>query len=102
MLNIAALVSAYQARQATPSATLQSLLDQIAASTLNSFISVDADAAMRAAAAADQAYAGKAAAPGALCGIPVAIKDLIDVAGMRTPMRPEENTFELQSPTHKS
>jgi len=90
MLNIAALASAYRTRQAVPSATLQSLLDQIAASPLNSFVSVDAEAVMRAGAAADQAYANKAAARGALCGIPVAIKDLIDVAGMRTTMGSEQ------------
>ena len=90
MLNIAALASAYRTHQASPSATLRALLDQIAASQLNSFISVDADAVMRAAVAADQAYAGQAAAPGALCGIPVAVKDLIDVAGMRTTMGSEQ------------
>ncbi len=85
MLTIAALASAYRTRQTTPSATLRDLLDRIAASPLNSFISVDPETVMRQAADADAAFAGGAPA-GALHGIPVAVKDLIDVAGMRTTM----------------
>src|SRR5690606_10062120 len=85
MLTIAALASAYRARQTTPSATLRDLLDRIAASPLNCFISVDPETVMRQAADADAAFAG-GAATGALHGIPVAVKDLIDVAGMPTTM----------------
>ncbi|PAX93344.1 amidase, partial [Bordetella pertussis] len=53
MLTIAALASAYRTRQTTPSATLRDLLDRIAASPLNSFISVDPETVMRQAADAD-------------------------------------------------
>ncbi|CFP15565.1 amidase [Bordetella pertussis] len=73
MLTIAALASAYRTRQTTPSATLRDLLDRIAASPLNSFISVDPETVMRQAADADAAFAGGAPA-GALHGIPVAVK----------------------------
>ncbi|MFQ6690095.1 amidase, partial [Bordetella pertussis] len=57
MLTIAALASAYRTRQTTPSATLRDLLDRIAASPLNSFISVDPETVMRQAADVDAAFA---------------------------------------------
>jgi amidase len=50
---------------------------------LNAIVTLDRDAALDAADAADRALAG-GAEPGPLHGLPIAIKDLEDVAGMRT------------------
>jgi len=62
-------------------------LEKIAAENeeLRTFISVAADEALREAEAADQARAKAVdSGAGALWGVPLAIKDLIDVRGMRT------------------
>jgi amidase len=50
---------------------------------LNAIVTLDAELGLRAAAAADAAL-GRDEAPGALHGLPMAIKDLEDTAGMRT------------------
>jgi amidase len=50
---------------------------------LNAIVTLDADLALRGAAAADRALAGPGD-PGPLHGLPIAIKDLEDTAGMRT------------------
>jgi amidase len=60
-------------------------LDRIAAvnPVLNAIVTLDPDAALAGADAADRALAA-GAPPGPLHGLPIAIKDLLDVAGMRT------------------
>jgi amidase len=50
---------------------------------LNAIVTLDADGARRAAAEADRSLAA-GAAPGLLHGLPIAVKDLVDTAGMRT------------------
>src|SRR4051812_10905468 len=50
---------------------------------LNAIFTLDTELALRGAAAADRARSGERT-PGALHGLPIAIKDLEDTAGMRT------------------
>lgn len=86
MYNIRELAHAYRAGDTCPSAVLQGFLDKIENNKrLNVFISVDPDQVMREARHADALLsAPKQSLP--LLGIPIAVKDLIDVAGMRTTM----------------
>ncbi len=51
--------------------------------TLNAFVAVDGDAAIKAAAAVD-ALVASGEDPGALAGIPIGVKDLEDAVGFRT------------------
>jgi Asp-tRNA(Asn)/Glu-tRNA(Gln) amidotransferase A subunit family amidase len=70
----------------TAQAAVRACLDQIHAtdSDLHAFISIAGDEALRAAEELDTARANGADCSGALWGVPVAVKDLIDVRGMRT------------------
>ena len=72
-------------RQVSSVEITEAVLDRIdrTQSTLNAFITVDRAAAMEAAQAADGAV-GRGDALGALHGIPVSIKDIINTAGLRT------------------
>lgn len=86
MYNIRELAHAYRAGDTCPSIVLQDFLDRIENSKrLNAFISVDPNRVMQEARNADALLsAPKQSLP--LLGIPIAVKDLIDVAGMRTTM----------------
>ena len=69
----------------SPVAYVTAVLDAIAASqkTLNAFVTICRDEALSAARSAEQAV--KTGRPlGPLHGVPVSIKDLVDVAGLRT------------------
>lgn len=75
---------AFRSGEAGPSALTEYLLDRIAGSAAsNIFISVTGDRARREAAEASRRYAG-ARPLGPLDGVPIAWKDLFDVAGSRT------------------
>jgi aspartyl-tRNA(Asn)/glutamyl-tRNA(Gln) amidotransferase subunit A len=79
------IARAIAARELSPGEVLESVLERIAAvdPTLGAFITVDADGARRAAQGAERQLA--AGAPvGPLHGVPVAVKDLEDTAGLRT------------------
>ena len=89
MLDISKVISSYRAGLTTPTQSVSALLDAIAASGLNTFISVDQDSAMAAAGHSDRVLE-KGGTLGRLHGVPIAIKDLIDVAGMRTTMGSEQ------------
>ncbi|WP_128433631.1 amidase [Streptomyces cyaneus] len=68
-----------------PSSHVAELLDRITEGTPegSAFVSVDRDSAMAAARRADLAYRS-ARVPPPLCGVPVSVKDLLDVAGLPT------------------
>jgi aspartyl-tRNA(Asn)/glutamyl-tRNA(Gln) amidotransferase subunit A len=75
-MSVAALKARLEARELSPREAVQHYLERIEANAdLNAYISVRADEAL---AEAD------AAPPGPLHGVPVAVKDVIDVAGSRT------------------
>ncbi|HYX86977.1 MAG TPA: amidase family protein [Gaiellales bacterium] len=79
-----ALRDAYRAGELSPVEVARETLARIEAvdPRLNAFVTVTADLALEQAAAAERAYADGGAGP--LAGIPVSIKDLVDVAGIRT------------------
>jgi aspartyl-tRNA(Asn)/glutamyl-tRNA(Gln) amidotransferase subunit A len=77
--------AAYAARRLSPVELTQALLDRIAAHDrhLNAFIRVDAEAALDAARHAEkEMFAGRTR--GRLHGVPIGIKDIIDIAGQPT------------------
>jgi aspartyl-tRNA(Asn)/glutamyl-tRNA(Gln) amidotransferase subunit A len=83
--SIAALGTAYRNGSTSPIEVVRGLLDRIAKldPTLNSFITVlEAESIAQAESAARELRAGRDRGP--LHGVPVAIKDLIDVAGIPT------------------
>jgi aspartyl-tRNA(Asn)/glutamyl-tRNA(Gln) amidotransferase subunit A len=84
-LSATEIAQAYAAKTLTPRQLLSDLLTRIQAldPKLNAFIHLDADGAMADAARADQEIAaGRSRGP--LHGVPVGIKDIIDVAGLPT------------------
>jgi amidase len=72
-------------RAASSREVVQAHLDRIAAvnPVLNAIVTLDPELALAGADAADRALAA-GAEPGPLHGLPIAVKDLLDVAGMRT------------------
>ncbi len=84
-LSAAQAADAFAARTLSPVELLQALLARIERldPTLHAFIRLDAEAAMDAARAAEQEIA-KGRVRGPLHGVPVGVKDIIDVAGLPT------------------
>ena len=84
-LGVAEAAKAIAAKDLSPVELMKALLDRIANldPQLNAFIRLDGEAAMEAAKAAEaEATAGRLRGP--LHGVPVGIKDIIDVAGLPT------------------
>jgi aspartyl-tRNA(Asn)/glutamyl-tRNA(Gln) amidotransferase subunit A len=85
MHSIMELRKAYRDRKLSPVEVISSLLAKIEASPVNAYITVMAEDAMQRAVQAERdIMAGKALGP--LHGVPVAVKDLVHVAGTRTTM----------------
>ena len=81
-MSVAALASRLRAGELSPREAVQHYLDRIAAldPTVNAYTSVQADAALEEA----RELEGSSGARGPLWGVPVAVKDVIDVAGVTT------------------
>jgi amidase len=79
------LATAIRAGEVTCVEVMRAHLGRIEAvnPALNAIVTLDGDLALRQAAAADRAVGGDRA-PGPLHGLPIAVKDLEDTAGMRT------------------
>lgn len=85
IISAQALIELYARGEVRPSAHVAEIIDRIEAdiSESSAFVSVDRAGALTAAHLADEGYrAGQA--KGTLCGVPVSVKDLLDVAGMPT------------------
>ena len=79
-MSAAALAERLRARELSPREAVETYLARIeAAAGLNAFISVRAEEALAEADALERAPAG-----GPLHGVPIAVKDVIDVAGIPT------------------
>lgn len=84
-LSIAALGEAYRRRSVSPVEVVSATLDRIAATdpVIGAFVDVARDAAVAEAHAVEQVFRD-GGEPGPLGGIPVGVKDLVDVAGSPT------------------
>ncbi len=81
---VAGLIAGLRARKYSATELAQGLLERMQRSqpTLNAFISIEAESALAAAAAADRALASGSAPP--LTGVPIAHKDIFCATGSRT------------------
>lgn len=84
-MSVAELGAAYRSGSLTATVAVQALLERISATepTLHAWVEVLADRAMEAAAKADSDLAA-GIDRGPLHGVPVGIKDIVDVAGVQT------------------
>jgi Asp-tRNA(Asn)/Glu-tRNA(Gln) amidotransferase A subunit family amidase len=78
------LLEAYRRRERSPVEVVRQTLERAEAADrqVNAFVTLTPELALEQAAAAERAYAEGSA--GALAGVPVTIKDLLDVVGVRT------------------
>ena len=83
-MSAAELIESYRRRERSPVEVARDALDRIERlqPRVNAFVTVTGELALEQAAAAERAYADGTAGP--LAGVPVTIKDLLDVAGVRT------------------
>lgn len=84
-LSLAEVASRIRRRELGAEEVTRTMLDRVAAlqPRLNAFITVTAESALAAARAADAALA-RGGGGGPLCGVPIALKDLYETAGVRT------------------
>ncbi|HEV8155190.1 MAG TPA: amidase family protein, partial [Gaiellales bacterium] len=83
-MSVAELIESYRRRERSPVEVARDALDRIERlqPRVNAFVTVTGDLALEQAAAAERAYADATAGP--LAGVPITIKDLLDVTGVRT------------------
>lgn len=83
--SVAELGAAYRARTLSPVEVVTACLERIAATdpVVGAFVHVAAEAALAEARAAERVF-GAGGEPGPLAGVPVGVKDLLDVAGSPT------------------
>jgi aspartyl-tRNA(Asn)/glutamyl-tRNA(Gln) amidotransferase subunit A len=83
-VNVLDLLDAYRRRERSPVEVVRETLQRAddADRELHAFVTLTPDMALEQAAAAERAYADGSAGP--LAGVPITIKDLLDVAGVRT------------------
>src|SRR2546427_7722366 len=79
------LAAAIARRKVSPVEAVQAVLDAIdTTKTLNAWVTVDGDAALKSARAAERAATKRGARLGPLHGVPFGVKDLVITKGMRT------------------
>lgn len=85
-LSAADLTLAYARGRLSPVEVVRELLARIDTldGGLHAFLALDADGALSAARAAERAWRDRAGRPPLLCGVPVTVKDTIEIAGMPT------------------
>lgn len=78
------ILERFRAAALRPSELLDRVLERIDEldPVLGAFVTLDREGAARQAAAADERWAGGTA--GSLCGVPLSVKDIVDVAGLPT------------------
>ena len=83
-VTIRQIVESFRAAELRPSELLRRVLDRIDEldPVLGAFVTLDREGAARQAAVADERWARGAGGP--LCGVPISVKDIIDVAGLPT------------------
>lgn len=83
-LSATAVVAAVRARQVTATRVAEAFLDRTARlePALNTYVTLDAEGALRSASEVDQKIAA-GQDPGPLAGLPVSVKDLVAVGGLR-------------------
>jgi aspartyl-tRNA(Asn)/glutamyl-tRNA(Gln) amidotransferase subunit A len=83
-VSVAGLLDAYRRRERSPVDVTEEMLERVEAlpGRLRAFVTVTADLARGQAADAERAHADGTAGP--LAGVPITIKDLLDVAGVPT------------------
>ena len=85
-MTTAGLIESFRRRERSPVEVARGTIERIEAvdGRLNAFVTPTPDLALAQAAAAERAHAAGTAGP--LAGVPIAIKDLVDVAGVPTSM----------------
>lgn len=85
-LNATQLVDSYQRREVSPVEVTESVLERLTElnGKLNAFLSTDVEGARNSARVAEAVWQRRPQKAGPLCGVPVSVKDSIEMAGLPT------------------